>query len=356
MSKETILSFVNEEKKKGIISTRYPHEFVCAHNSNKGVYVNREIIENDLTTNTIDGIKLVTDITGMTLDGLKTMLSLCRYLTMRKYKYKKEFCKKYNFIDCKEVKRNKKLKAEVANILIDNYTCISITYEEILSLMEKNINRNSKKRLCDGLKLSIKDFVNGFKTSVIVNEGEREEEINFCHLMQAKIRTKEEEIVFKVSDLFLYYMYNDGNYVMLQYTKELLDCKSLGIMNFAMYIVSFKYNNRKNKLYNNVVGVDTMLKKLGKRYKDYENFKTNDFVRTLKRTFKSTLEKIDKDATFELNTRGAKTIAAIIDKGSFTYDIPIFNNGRAKYNDLKSSLEIKDMISNNEELPFENNT
>lgn len=344
MSKCNIYEYISEEKKKGVVSTRYPLDVVKAHNSNTGVWYNSEIIDD---YNGIDKIELVTDINRISFYNFKIYLSICKYITENRYRLMKDFNEKYKQYDMKNKKFNSKITYDGIRELLNNCTVITVSFDEMLILLGKKVNKDNRRWFRNTTIQNVEEFTREFVSKITIND----EIVTAKPMMTLYIRKSQKEIDIEIQDMFMYNMMNRCIYV--QYTKELLECKSLEVIKLAMYLVSFKYNNR-NSVHKNVVNVSTVLKKLGKTIEDYENFKVKDFTKTLRRTFENTLKKIDKSATFKLDLKGCHTISSIINRATFTYDIPVFKDGRMKYNNMvKISKSSCDDNTTETEIPFE---
>lgn len=342
------MKFLQEEKQKGVVSLRMSRELVRVINSNENEVRNYDIIETGGKMvddgETIDGVYIVSSIRNVSLNGFKMFLVLCRFITEERHIIFNDFKEKYE--NTNNIRNNeKRIKMNVLDILINHSTDLEIPFDTILKMLGKNVNKRNRYELKEDLKRSksskfrtldadfdegIESFVYDFRTKIV--NGERK---IFKHMVDAEINEKRKSIIFTVNDLFIYYMMND--YIMLQVTDDLMKCKKLDIINLSIYISSFKYNNRYSYA-NNVINIETMLKKIGKTKEDYEHLALKDFLKEIRRIFKTAITKIDKDATFKVITKNYKTLSSVIKYGKIEFNMPVFEQGRTNYNKVKSMM------------------
>lgn len=349
-------SFMKKEKEKGISNVRYPKELAKAQCMDMmytdydiintgGIIENGEIIED---------VKVKTDMTRLTLDGFKIFLGVCAHITNNNVEYKKYLEEKYKDIigiTCKNEKAKNELQYEIISKLTDNDVQINISFNEILDIMGKENNKSSKIHLMHKVADKLEDVTSEIRSRIVINNKSRIA-INWGRKVEMSLDKK--SFTLYISDLFVYYMLND--YVMLQVTKELYNSNNLGIMNLSMYMVSFKYNNRYSYS-KNTINVKTVLKKIGKTKEEdlekYKKMKVCDFKNLIGRTIKKALTKVDKDATFEFDLkRCTGTVASVIERGKVKFEIPVFKNGRTKYNKIKLTEKEEQDNEMQAETPF----
>lgn len=328
---------MKSEKKNNIKNIRYPIDCMKAQCMDM-VYNNYELIEcGGVVENNevIEDVNVRTDMRKISLDGFKTFLFVCSYITDNNIRYKEYIKKKYKNIKNVDVGLDKKEKGRILfeniNELMDNGTEIKIGVDELLKIMGKSDTRYNRKNIKTKLKDNCSSVISEITSSIYINNKLR----IIGNFMCSKVTFTEDNkfAIFHVNDLFIYYILH--RYICVQTTHELYNSNNLGIMNLTMYVVSFKYNNRYSNA-KNVIKVETVLKKLGKTKEDYKDTTYKIFMNNLKRTFKTALEKVDKTATFKIIDTGcARSIDGIINKGKIEFEIPIFKNGRMKYNKVK---------------------
>lgn len=317
-----VYNYIVDEKKKGIITIRYPLNIARAHMNNTGIYYDFDIINNESECET-RRICIETDIHSIGLNSFKIFLSICRYITENKYNLTKEFETKYKHYDMTYNKMN----LDVVKKLLKEKTTITIECSEILRLLEKNNNKDSRKNLRNVYLRDFKEFVKDFVQTIIIDD----KAVTYDMMIVPIIEQSGRKITFEIKDLFMYYMFN--KYICVHCTKELLECRSLDVINLSLYISSFKYTNTANKNSKNVVDIETVLKKIGKTIDDYKNLEVEDFIRKIRKIFGNALKKIDKDATFTIDTKNCKTVSSVINRGQIKFEMPIFKNGRLKHNE-----------------------
>ena len=178
------------------------------------------------------------------------------------------------------------------------------------------------------------------------------------------INTKENTFSILVSDFLIYNSLN--SYVRIQIAKNFMNVKSLGFFNVAMYMVSFRYNDRhriKYKQYNKI-SVKTILNKyyinknIEEELEKDKKMRKSEFVKKINRIIEKSLKLYDEEAKYKLNIEGYDTVSMIIERGTVSIELPVFEE-RLEYNvqQIKKVKKYnKDGGTNNvnsEELPFD---
>lgn len=341
----------------------FPTDFICKEKENGIFGVNvpffyKKMIEFNgsyIADYESDKLTIETNMCNIDVNIAKVIVGIFEELTNNSHKYNEYLADKYGKeIDVVEtIGKSKRITIPISDMC--RYLCKTYNKDNKKEIVKK------LKKIADGIinyraKINGKYIYSTFNplcTGVIIN-------------------TKENTFSILVSDFLIYNSLN--SYVKIQIAKNFMNAKSLGLFNVAMYMVSFRYNDRhriKYKQYNKI-SVKTILNKyyinkdIEEELEKDKKMRKSEFVKKLNRIIKKSLNLYDKKAKYELNIEGYDTVSMILERGTVSIDLPVFEERLEyniqqikkvkKYNKDGDTKELNSSDANNvnsEELPFD---